>query len=85
MSDTEKANVSRQRHRRNTPKLTAQIYMDGSTWTAVDPSEARKSLASGDEFEIEEVISITDLDLPGRVFELPTTDPAKSVLLLPVI
>ena len=79
MSDTEKANVEQTKAQTEYTKAqTAQIYMDSNV---LDPSEARKSLASGDEFEIEEVISDNDLDLPDDVFELSQTtdDPAKSV------
>lgn len=79
MSDTEKANVEQTKAQTEYTKAqTAQIYMDSNV---LDPSEARKSLASGGEFEIEEVISDNDLDLPDDVFELSQTtdDPAKSV------
>lgn len=79
MSDTEKANVEQTKAQTEYTKAqTAQIYMDSNV---LDPSETRKSLASGGEFEIEEVISDNDLDLPDDVFELSQTtdDPAKSV------
>lgn len=79
MSDTEKANVEQTKAQTEYTKAqTAQIYMDSNV---LDPSEVRKSLASEGEFEIEEVISDNDLDLPDDVFDLSQTtdDPAKSV------
>lgn len=79
MSDTEKANVEQTKAQTEYTKAqTAQIYMDSNV---LDPSEVRKSLASEGEFEIEEVISDNDLDLPDNVFDLSQTtdDPAKSV------
>ena len=79
MSDTEKANVEQTKAQTEYTKAqTAQIYMDSNV---LDPSEARKSLASGDEFEIEEVISDNDLDLPDDVFDLSQTAdaPDKSI------
>ena len=79
MSDTEKANVEQTKAQTEYTKAqTAQIYMDGNV---LDPSEVRKSLASEGEFEIEEVISDNDLDLPDDVFDLSQTtdDPTKSI------
>ena len=80
MSDTEKANVEQTKAQTEYAKAqTAQIYMDSNV---LDPSEVRKSLASEGEFEIEEVISDNDLDLPDDVFDLPQTtdDPEKSIV-----
>lgn len=79
MSDTEKANVEQTKAQTEYTKAqTAQIYMDSNV---LDPSETRKSLASGGEFEIEEVISDNDLDLPDDVFDLSQTAdaPDKSI------
>ena len=79
MSDTEQANVEQTKAQTEYTKAqTAQIYMDSNV---LDPSEVRKSLASEGEFEIEEVISDNNLDLPDDVFDLPQTtdDPAKSI------
>lgn len=80
MSDTEKANVEQTKAQTEYTKAqTAQIYMDSN---ALDPSEVRKSLASEGGFEIEEVISDNDLDLPDDVFDLSQTtdDPEKSIV-----
>ena len=79
MSDTEQANVEQTKAQTEYAKAqTAQIYMDSNV---LDPSEVRKSLASEGEFEIEEVISDDDIDLPDDVFDLSQTtdDPAKSI------
>ena len=79
MSDTEKANVEQTKAQTEYPKAqTAQIYMDSNV---LDPSEVRKSLASEGGFEIEEVISDNDLDLPDDVFDLSQTAdaPDKSI------
>lgn len=79
MSDTEKANVEQTKAQTEYTKAqTAQIYMDSN---ALDPSEVRKSLASEGGFEIEEVISDNDLDLPDDVFDLSQTAdaPDKSI------
>lgn len=79
MSDTEKANVEQTKAQTEYTKAqTAQIYMDSNV---LDPSEVRKSLASEGEFEIEEVISDNDLDLPDDVFDLSQTAdaPDKSI------
>lgn len=79
ISDTEKANVEQTKAQTEYTKAqTAQIYMDSN---ALDPSEVRKSLASEGGFEIEEVISDNDLDLPDDVFDLSQTAdaPDKSI------
>lgn len=79
MSDTEKANVEQTKAQTEYTKAqTAQIYMDSNV---LDPSEVRKSLASEGGFEIEEVISDNDLDLPDDVFDLSQTAdaPDKSI------
>lgn len=79
MSDAEQANVDQTKAATEYTKAqTAQIYMDGNV---LDPSEVRKSLASEGDFEIEEVISDDDLNLPEDVFDLSqTTDvPAKAL------
>ena len=69
MSDTEKANVEQTKAQTEYTKAqTAQIYMDSNV---LDPSEVRKSLASEGGFEIEEVISDNDLDLPDDVLICP--------------
>lgn len=44
---------------------TASLYMESSV---LDPTEVRKSLATEGEFDIEEVISEDDLDLPDDTF-----------------
>lgn len=79
MSDTEQANVEQTKAQTEYTKAqTAQIYMDSNV---LDPSEVRKSLASEGEFEIEEVISDNDLNLPDDVFDLSQTAdaPGKSI------
>lgn len=78
MSDTEQANVEQTKAQTEYAKAqTAQIYMDSNV---LDPSEVRKSLASEGDFEIEEVISDEDLDLPEDVFGgLPTNDTGKQI------
>lgn len=50
-----------------TKAQTAQIYMDSSV---LDPKEVRNSLASEGDFEIEEVISPDDLNLPDDTFDI---------------
>ncbi len=73
MSETEQAAVEKTRaDMEYTKAQTAQIYMDSSV---LDPSEVRKSLANEGDFDIEEVISAEDLDIPGDVFELGIDTP----------
>ena len=79
MSDAEQANVEQTKAQTEYAKAqTAQIYMDSNV---LDPSEVRKSLASEGEFEVEEVISDNDLNLPEDVFDLPQAAdaPAKPI------
>lgn len=71
MSDIEQANVEQTKAQTEYTKAqTAQIYMDSNV---LDPSEVRNSLASEGEFEVEEVISDEDLNLPDDVFDLSPT------------
>ena len=64
MSETEQAAVEKTKaDTEYTKAQTAQIYMDSSV---LDPSEVRKSLAMEGDFDIEEVISPDDLDLPDK-------------------
>lgn len=68
MSETEQAAVEKTRaDTEYTKAQTAQIYMDSSV---LDPSEVRKSLDMEGDFDIEEVISPDDLDLPDDAFDL---------------
>ena len=68
MSDTEKANVDKTKAETEQVKAqTAQVYMDSNV---LDPSEVRKSLASEGEFEIEEVLSEENLNLPDDTFDV---------------
>lgn len=78
MSDTEKANVEQTKAATEYAKAqTAQIYMDTNV---LDPSEVRKSLASEGDFEIEEVISDTDLALEDDIFDLGQTTDAPGTM-----
>ena len=73
MSETEQVTVEKTKaDTEYTKAQTAQIYMDGSV---LDPSEVRKSLAMEGDFDIEEVISPDDLDLPDDAFNLGTDSP----------
>lgn len=73
MSETEQAAVEKTRaDTEYTKAQTAQIYMDSSV---LDPSEVRKSLANGGNFDIGEDIPEDDLDIPDDVFELGIDTP----------
>lgn len=73
MSETEQAAVEKTKaDTEYTKAQTAQIYMDSSV---LDPSEVRKSLAMEGDFDIEEVISPDDLDLPDDAFDLGIDSP----------
>ena len=73
MSETEQAAVEKTKaDTEHTKAQTAQIYMDSSV---LDPSEVRKSLAMEGDFDIEEVISPDDLDLPDDAFDLGIDTP----------
>lgn len=68
MSDAEKANVDKTKADTEYVKAqTSQLYMDSSV---LDPSEVRKSLASEGDFEIEEVLSEEELNLPEDTFDV---------------
>ena len=68
LSDTEKANVDKTKaDTEYTKAQTSQIYMDSNV---LDPSEVRKSLASEGDFEIEEVLSEEELNLPEDTFDV---------------
>lgn len=67
LSDTEQANVAQTKAQTEYTKAqTAQIYMEASV---LDPSEVRTSLATEGEFDIEEVITEEDLELPEDTFD----------------
>lgn len=69
MSESEQADISQKKAQTEQTKAqTAQVYIDSGV---LDPSEVRKSLANEGEFDIEEVISEDDLNLPEDTF-LPT-------------
>lgn len=69
MSESEQADISQKKAQTEQTKAqTAQVYIDSGV---LDPSEVRKSLATEGEFDIEEVISEDDLNLPEDTF-LPT-------------
>lgn len=68
LSDIEKANVDKTKaDTAYTKAQTSQIYMDSNV---LDPSEVRKSLASEGDFEIEEVLSEEELNLPEDTFDV---------------
>lgn len=68
-SESEQADISQKKAQTEQTKAqTAQVYIDSGV---LDPSEVRKSLATEGEFDIEEVISEDDLNLPEDTF-LPT-------------
>lgn len=73
-SETEKADITQKKASTEQVKAqTAQIYIDSGV---LDPSEVRKSLATEGEFDIEEVITEDNLNLPDDTFspnELPET------------
>lgn len=69
LSESEQATIAQQKAATEQTKAqTAQIYIDSGV---LDPSEVRKSLATEGEFDIEEVITEDDLNLPEDTF-LPT-------------
>lgn len=75
MSEMEQTDISLKKAQTEQVKAqTAQLYMDSSV---LDPTEVRKSLATEGEFDIEEVISEDDLDLPDDTFS-PTEMPGTS-------
>lgn len=66
LSEIEQADVDQTKAQMEYTKAqTAQIYMDTNV---LDPSEVRKSLASEGVFEIEEVLSDEDLNIPDDTF-----------------
>lgn len=79
LSEIEQANIDQTKAQTEYIKAqTAQIYMESN---AIDPSEVRKSLASEGAFEIEEVLSEEDLNIPDDTFgELETQEPGKQIL-----
>ncbi len=73
MSEKEQAAVEKTKaDTKHTKAQTAQIYMDSSV---LDPSEVRKSLVMEGDFDIEEVISPDDLELPDDAFDLGIDSP----------
>lgn len=65
-SETEQADISQKKAQTEQTKAqTAQVYIDSGV---LDPSEVRKSLANEGDFDIEEVITEDDLDLPEDTF-----------------
>lgn len=66
LSDTEQADIARKKAATEQTKAqTAQVYIDSGV---LDPSEVRSSLATEGEFDIEEVITEDDLNLPEDTF-----------------
>lgn len=65
-SESEQADISQKKAQTEQTKAqTAQVYIDSGV---LDPSEVRKSLANEGDFDIEEVITEDDLDLPEDTF-----------------
>lgn len=66
LSETEQADVTQKKAQTEHIKAqTAQVYIDSGV---LDPSEVRGSLAAEGEFDVEEVITEDDLDLPKDTF-----------------
>ena len=66
LSDTEQADIAQKKAATEQTKAqTAQVYIDSGV---LDPSEVRNSLATEGEFDIEEVITEDDLNLPEDTF-----------------
>lgn len=66
LSDTEQADIAQKKAATEQTKAqTAQVYIDSGV---LDPSEVRSSLATEGEFDIEEVITEDDLNLPEDTF-----------------
>lgn len=73
-SDTEIADIEQRRAQTQQIKAqTAQAYIDAGV---LDPSEVRKSLAEEGEFDIEEILTEDDIDLPEDTFA-PVEEPDK--------
>lgn len=65
-SKSEQADIDQKKAQTEQTKAqTAQVYIDSGV---LDPSEVRKSLANEGDFDIEEVITEDDLDLPEDTF-----------------
>lgn len=65
-SDTEIADIEQRRAQTQQVKAqTAQAYIDAGV---LDPSEVRKSLAEEGEFDIEEILTEDDIELPDDTF-----------------
>lgn len=72
VSDTEQANIDKTKaDTEYTKAQTAQVYMEANV---LDPTEVRTSLAKEGGFDIEEVITEDDLDLPEDTFDLGYTE-----------
>lgn len=66
LTDSEQADIDQKKAQTEQIKAqTAQTYIDSNV---LDPSEVRKSLANEGDFDIEEVITEDDLDLPEDTF-----------------
>lgn len=66
LSDTEQADIAQKKAATEQTKAqTAQVYIDSGV---LDPSEVRNSLATEGEFDIEEVITEDNLNLPEDTF-----------------
>lgn len=73
-SDTEIADIEQRRAQTQQIKAqTAQSYIETGV---LDPSEVRKSLAEEGEFDIEEILTEDDIDLPEDTFA-PVEEPDK--------
>lgn len=73
-SDTEIADIEQKKAQTQQVKAqTAQAYIDSGV---LDPSEVRKSLAEEGEFDIEEILTEDDIDLPEDTFS-PVEEPDK--------
>ena len=76
MSEKEQAEVDRAKAETERTKAeTAKTYIDSG---AVDPSEVRRNLAAEGEFQIEELLTEEDLDIPEDTFSMGQEEPAQA-------
>lgn len=76
MSEKEQAEVDRAKAETERTKAeTAKTYIDSG---AVDPSEVRRNLAAEGEFQIEELLTEEDLNIPEDTFSMGQEEPAQA-------
>lgn len=76
ISDTEQSQIEQAKaSTEQTKAQTAQIYIDSGV---VDPTEVRRTLAREGTFEIEDILTEEDLDLPEDMFDLGEGDNPQS-------